>query len=300
MLDLVGLPGIERKYPDQLSGGEQQRVALARALITNPRMLLLDEPLSSLDTNVRQTLQEATRRIQRELSITTLLVTHDLSEAVAMADQVALLLDGTIEACAPPEELFQRPPTRKAARFVGVSAMLAGEIAGDRFCMPQGQLTLAPGTAAQPAGRRHATLAIRPERLNLLAAPAHNTLPGCVVERIYKGEYTEYQVRLGDSPHDEPHSNHTSHTSHTSHNGHKAPATADAPDNHDDHDDHDDHDERDDLVRVRVYLKGQHFTRGDTVHVQFPAAWLFELERPTAQPAPPAAAAAVGESRARA
>lgn len=100
MLELVELPGIERKYPHQLSGGEQQRVALARALITQPRVLLLDEPLSSLDTAVRLTLQEAIRRIQRDLGITAVLVTHDLSEAIAMSDRTALLLGGTVAACA--------------------------------------------------------------------------------------------------------------------------------------------------------------------------------------------------------
>ncbi|MFV9507324.1 MAG: ABC transporter ATP-binding protein [Oscillochloridaceae bacterium umkhey_bin13] len=101
LLDLVELPGIERKRPAQLSGGEQQRVALARALVTHPRVLLLDEPFSSLDPAVRQTLQEAVRRIQGELGITTLLVTHDRGEALAMADQVALLDRGELLACEP-------------------------------------------------------------------------------------------------------------------------------------------------------------------------------------------------------
>src|ERR687897_949211 len=101
----VALTGLEERKPGQLSGGQQQRVALARALVVEPPVLLCDEPLSSLDTEIRMTLQEVIRRIQRELRITTVLVTHDLGEVMAMADRVALLLDGTIEACDRPERL---------------------------------------------------------------------------------------------------------------------------------------------------------------------------------------------------
>ncbi len=193
MLELVELPGIEARYPAQLSGGEQQRVALARALVTRPRVLLLDEPLSSLDTSVRHTLQEAIRRIQRELGITTLLVTHDLSEAIVMADRIALLLDQRIAACARPECLFQRPATRAVARFVGVSTFLDGQVAGDLFGTAWGTLQVLPVDGPP----RPATFAIRPEHLRLHSQPVPNALPGMVADWLYKGEYSEYQLRIG-------------------------------------------------------------------------------------------------------
>ncbi|HEU4326519.1 MAG TPA: ABC transporter ATP-binding protein [Roseiflexaceae bacterium] len=193
MLDLVELPGIERRMPGQLSGGEQQRVALARALIVRPRLLMLDEPLSSLDPQVRQTLQEAIRRIQRELGITALLVTHDLSEAVAMADRVALLARGRLTALDTPRGLFQRPPTRAAARFVGVSAFLSGQLEGGVLATELGPLAVdAPEGVARPA-----TFAIRPEHLRLLDAPAPNTLPVLVAGAVYRGESIDLEVRVG-------------------------------------------------------------------------------------------------------
>jgi ABC-type Fe3+/spermidine/putrescine transport system ATPase subunit len=192
MLDLVELPGIERRWPAQLSGGEQQRVALARSLITRPKLLMLDEPLSSLDTAVRQTLQAAIRRIQRELGITTLLVTHDLGEAIALSDRTALLLDGRLAACDRPDRLFLRPPTVAAARFVGVTTFLRGELAGDRLATALGALEVAP---AQGPPRR-ATFAIRPEHTRLLAAPGPNTLPARVADLQYRGEYTEYELAV--------------------------------------------------------------------------------------------------------
>lgn len=193
MLDLVELPGIERRYPAQLSGGEQQRVALARALVTRPRVLMLDEPLSSLDTNVRQTLQEAIRRIQRELGITTLLVTHDLSEAMSMADCIALLLRGKIAAYERPQQLFQRPPTQPAAQFVGVSTFLTGQLDGSRLVTSLGSLTVQSASGAP----RKTTYAIRPEHTGLTDTPGPNTLPGVVRDVLFKGEFTEYQVDIG-------------------------------------------------------------------------------------------------------
>jgi ABC-type Fe3+/spermidine/putrescine transport system ATPase subunit len=192
MLNLVELPGIERKYPHQLSGGEQQRVALARALVTRPHVLMLDEPLSSLDTSVRHTLQEVIRRIQRETGVTALLVTHDLSEAVAMSDRTTLLLDGTIAACAAPRTLFQRPPSREVARFVGISTFLEGDLERAQLCTHLGSFAVNPTTEE----KRPATFAIRPEHLRLCAAPGINAIPGVVADLLYKGEFTEYQVAV--------------------------------------------------------------------------------------------------------
>ena len=194
MLELVGLPGIERRYPGQLSGGQQQRVALARALVVRPRVLLLDEPLSSLDSAIRLTLQEVIRRIQRELRITTLLVTHDLGEAIAMSDRTALLLDGAIAVCDTPQRLFERPPSEAAARFVGISTFVRGQLCGAELDLGEERLRV----ATRSEQRRPATFAIRPERLRLLDAPAPNSLPGTVRETIYKGEFSEYLVALAD------------------------------------------------------------------------------------------------------
>lgn len=192
MLELVELPGVERRVPTQLSGGEQQRVALARALVTRPRVLLLDEPLSSLDTAVRLTLQTAIRRIQRELGTTTLLVTHDLSEAITMSDRTALLLGGALVANARPADLFQRPPTPAAARFVGVTTLLDGTLRGATLETPLGPLTVAPDGAET----RPATFAIRPENMCLLDRPAPNALAGVIGAASYRGEFTEYDVQI--------------------------------------------------------------------------------------------------------
>lgn len=193
MLALVELPGTERRMPGQLSGGEQQRVALARALVVQPRLLMLDEPLSSLDPQVRQTLQEAIRRIQRELGITTLLVTHDLGEAVALADRVALLTRGRLIALDTPQRLFQRPPSRSAARFVGVTTFLSGRLE-DGFLATE----LGPLVVDVPQGPlRPATFAIRPEHLRLLDAPAPNSLPALVVGAVYRGDSFDLEVRVG-------------------------------------------------------------------------------------------------------
>jgi ABC-type Fe3+/spermidine/putrescine transport system ATPase subunit len=192
MLELIGLPGIEKRRPGQLSGGEQQRVALARALVTRPRLLLLDEPLSSLDTAVRLNLQEAIRRIQRELGVTTMLVTHDLGEAMAMSDRLALLLNGEIVAVDRPDRLFHRPPSLAAAKFMGVTTFLSGQRQIDRLVTPYGDLRLA--CQAQPYGV--GLFAIRPEYIRLQQEAGENALPGVVMDCLFRGEYIEYQVAL--------------------------------------------------------------------------------------------------------
>jgi len=195
LLEMVELPGIEHKYPRHLSGGQQQRVALARALVVQPRVLLLDEPLSNLDTAIRHTLQQTIRRVQRELGITTLLVTHDLHEAIAMADRTALLLDGTIEAIDRPDRLFQRPPTSAAARFMGISTFVIGRTEGEYLYAPWGRVHV-----TEKSGRSHeATFAIRPEHVRLLDVPAPNAVPGVIQEVAYNGEFTAYRVALADA-----------------------------------------------------------------------------------------------------
>lgn len=193
MLDLIGLPGIEKRKPGQLSGGEQQRVALARALITRPKLLLLDEPLSSLDTEVRLSLQEAIRRIQRELSLTTIFVTHDLGEAMAMSDRMAILLKGKVAAIDQPEVLFHRPPCIESARFVGVNLFVEGQAQGGWLDSPLGRLRILDNHQ----GRR-CTFAIRPEHIRLDCKQSENTLAGTVTDCVFRGEYVEYQVNVGE------------------------------------------------------------------------------------------------------
>ena len=194
MLNLIGLPGIEQRKPAQLSGGEQQRVALARALVTNPKLLLLDEPLSSLDTAVRMNLQEAIRSIQRQLGITTILVTHDLGEAMAMSDRIALLLKGEIVALDRPENLFHHPPSLAAAQFMGVSTFLQGKQSDGRLETPYGVLKI----SCNAKKLCQATYAIRPEHIRVQKEAGTTTLTGVIVDCVFRGEYIEYQVALDE------------------------------------------------------------------------------------------------------
>ncbi len=184
LLNLIGLPGIEKRKVGQLSGGEGQRVALARALVTNPKLLLLDEPLSSLDTSVRMNLQEAIRTIQRELGVTTIFVTHDLGEAMAMSDRMALLLNGEIVALDKPENLFHHPPSLAAAQFMGVSTFLSGN-----------QLTVKNEATTRSPEK---LLAIRPEHIRVQKEACKNSMQGVVSDCVFRGEYIEYQVDVND------------------------------------------------------------------------------------------------------
>ena len=145
LLELVGLGEHVKKYPHQMSGGQQQRVALARALAIAPRVLLLDEPLSALDAKVREQLRDEIRRIQQELGVTTVFVTHDQEEALSMADRVGVMRAGQLEQCAAPSELYDRPATPFVAEFVGTMNRLTR----DDGCRWEGV-----GRRADPAGRR--------------------------------------------------------------------------------------------------------------------------------------------------
>ncbi len=201
MLDLIGLPGIEKRKVGQLSGGEGQRVALARALVTNPKLLLLDEPLSSLDTEARMNLQEAIRVIQRELGVTTIFVTHDLGEAMAMSDRMALLLNGEIVALDKPETLFHRPCSLAAARFMGVSTFLSGDqltVKNKASNVPK-DLAGQPVLLVNPSGRcKEKLFAIRPEHIRVQKGGCEQSMQGMVSDCVFRGEYVEYQVAVGE------------------------------------------------------------------------------------------------------
>ncbi|MFD0373122.1 ABC transporter ATP-binding protein [Streptomyces sp. NPDC127114] len=192
LLELVGLGDKAGRYPHQLSGGQQQRVALARALALRPRVLLLDEPLSALDAKVRLTLREEIRRIQRELGITTLFVTHDQEEALSMADRVAVMRAGRLEQCAPPAELYGRPATAFVAEFVGTMSRIPGHLDGSTVEVLGGRL---PVDGEAPAAREVDVL-VRPEDLRVTTDGA---CAARIVATAFLGATTRLTVRLADA-----------------------------------------------------------------------------------------------------
>ena len=166
MLARVRLGDLAHRKPVQLSGGQAQRVALARALILRPAVLLLDEPLSSLDPGLRDEMRQLIRKLQRETGITTIVVTHDQTEAVALADRIALLLDGRLAQHDTPQAFFSRPATEAVARFFGGMNFISGSASDDVFDCAIGSLTLPPGLANGPG-----VLTIRPEALRFGEGP---------------------------------------------------------------------------------------------------------------------------------
>jgi len=202
MLDLVGLSVQADRYPHQLSGGQQQRVALARALAIEPQVLLLDEPLSALDAKVRAQLRDEIRRIQLDVGITTLFVTHDQEEALAIADRVGVMREGRLEQLAPPTEVYSRPATSFVAEFVGLSNRLAGEVRGGEVIVRGCRLPLVERDT--PDGQVVAL--VRPEAVSLASnAPEPGTeagsgpLTGTVIAITFLGATSRVTVDLGDT-----------------------------------------------------------------------------------------------------
>jgi len=198
MLELVGLAEHATRYPHQLSGGQQQRVALARALAIEPQVLLLDEPLSALDAKVRAQLRDEIRRIQLEVGITTLFVTHDQEEALAIADRVGVMRAGHLEQLAPPTEVYSRPATSFVAEFVGLSNRLAGEVK-DGSVIVRG-CTLPLVERDTPNGQVVAL--VRPEAVTLAsqgAAEPAGPLAGTVIAVTFLGATSRVTVDLGDA-----------------------------------------------------------------------------------------------------
>lgn len=193
-LALVGLDERGGRFAHELSGGQQQRVALARALVTRPRVLLLDEPLSALDAKVRVSLREQIRRIQTELAITTLFVTHDQEEALAVADRVAVMNAGRIEQIGTPEELYRTPVTAFVADFVGLSSGLPGELRGDVVSLYGTTLPVLPGETVPDGAVR---VAVRPEDVRFVADAADG-IPATVVSSSFLGSLRRTVVRLDD------------------------------------------------------------------------------------------------------
>jgi len=207
VLATVHMADFARRKPTQLSGGQQQRVALARALAIDPDYLLLDEPLSNLDAALRLQMRDEIRRTQRATGVTSVYVTHDQDEALSMADRLAVVRDGRIEALGAPRDLYLDPPTPWVAGFLGATNLLAGrvkardgaavevEAAGGRIRAAAAPADLRPGDAV--------TLSLRPESVRLLPAegeaPRENVFAVQVLARTFQGETEQVRVRLGDA-----------------------------------------------------------------------------------------------------
>ena len=208
-LERVGLPGEKNRRPAQLSGGQQQRVALARALVNLPKVLLLDEPLGALDLKLRKGLQVELKRIQREVGITFVYVTHDQEEALTMSDRIAVMNHGRIEQVSMPEDVYERPTTTFVAGFIGVSNLMPGVVESSapertRVRLDAGVALDARGNGFRDGERCHAV--VRPEKLLIKTAEEATgdgwpSVEGTVESSVYLGTATQIVVRVkGDVP----------------------------------------------------------------------------------------------------
>jgi spermidine/putrescine ABC transporter ATP-binding subunit len=201
-LDMVRLPGSERKLPSQLSGGQQQRIALARAIVFEPEVLLLDEPLSALDANMREEMRVEIKKIQKATGITAIFVTHDQEEALSMSDRIVVMNAGTIEQIGSPEEVYEAPQTEFVADFLGKANILSGTVSATdkstatvmlaagqaiRVALPR---SLVPGTPVK--------VVLRPQKFSLRAGTT-NTLSGRVLSTSYLGGSVIYEVDIGNN-----------------------------------------------------------------------------------------------------
>lgn len=194
MLDLVKLPDLGSRKPSELSGGQQQRVALARALIVQPNVLLLDEPLSNLDTHLRFEMRDLIRNLQQDLGITTIFVTHDQEEAVVLADKVALILEGRLKQYDVSSAFYSKPVDKATALFFGGQNFIEGRVQGDVFNCALGNIQLSEAGTNGPG-----TLTIRPENIRIGgSADDSNSLVACITEKIYMGTQTRLRCRVGE------------------------------------------------------------------------------------------------------
>jgi spermidine/putrescine transport system ATP-binding protein len=203
IMEIVSLTGMEKRAPREMSGGQQQRVALARALVNRPRALLLDEPLGALDLKLRQQMQVELKRIQREVGITFVYVTHDQGEALTMSDRIAVMDAGRIDQLGSPREIYEKPATRFVAGFIGTSNLLDGRIDGVTrgvalLSYGEGEKVLVPMSGAMKAGDA-VEVSVRPEKIDLSRAAPSGTgcsvLTGVVTEVVYHGTSTNYTVK---------------------------------------------------------------------------------------------------------
>ena len=201
IMALVRLDGLADRRPSELSGGQQQRVALARALVLQPPVLLLDEPLGALDARLRLDLQVELKRMQEQLGVTFMYVTHDQDEALTMSDRVAVMRDGRVEQCGAPQELYERPQTAFVANFLGASNLVPvtiAEGAGDGGVVEVGSFALRTAQGIPPGADSEAVAMIRPENVRLRehGATGENVIPAMVDEVVYLGFHQEVRVRI--------------------------------------------------------------------------------------------------------
>ncbi|KOV84490.1 ABC transporter ATP-binding protein [Nocardia sp. NRRL S-836] len=196
LLELVGLSHLGGRYPHQMSGGQQQRVALARALAIQPRVLLLDEPLSALDAKVRVNLRDEIRRIQTELGMTTLFVTHDQEEALAVSDRVGVMSHGRLEQLDTPSVVYRQPATAFVAQFVGVTNSVLAKAEGQTVVVNG---VTVPATHDQPSGS-DVRVIVRPEDIGVSAhsGDADGKIVGDVLTQSFLGPVTRISVRVGE------------------------------------------------------------------------------------------------------
>lgn len=202
VLSLIRLDGYEKRLPQQLSGGQMQRVALGRAIAPNPKILLLDEPLSALDAKIRVHLRTEIKRIQKKLGITTVYVTHDQEEALSISDRVAVMRAGVILQIGTPIEIYNNPANTFIANFVGASNLIEAEIKKDK-CITKGGLELSVYDIEGYEEGEHAMLSIRPEYINVIEKDSgnpgneKNVIKGYVGEIEYLGSVTRIKAKIG-------------------------------------------------------------------------------------------------------
>jgi putative spermidine/putrescine transport system ATP-binding protein len=193
MLDVTGLNEFANRYPKQLSGGQKQRVALARALVIEPKLLLLDEPLSNLDAKLRVTMRIEIKRIQQKLGITTVFVTHDQEECFSISDKVAVMNKGVIEQFDTPEEIYQNPKTEFVARFIGFENFIHLTKESDYHYLAEDGSTF---RTSQKADHSNIKGTIRPDDIHILpvSSPIENTVVGTILIRTFLGKSYQYEV----------------------------------------------------------------------------------------------------------
>ncbi len=201
-LEKVRLGGLGDRYPGQLSGGQQQRVALARALVLNPKILLLDEPLSNLDAKIRIQVRAEIRKLQKELGITAVYVTHDQEEALTLSDRIAVFNQGRVIQIGAPKELYERPNNRFVADFIGINNLIEGTVSSIDSAGDMVAQTALGAIRARPNGQLKAgdrcVICVRPEIITIDgAAPADNSARGAIVFAAYMGNTLRYDVELG-------------------------------------------------------------------------------------------------------
>ncbi|AZO68079.1 ABC transporter ATP-binding protein [Mesorhizobium sp. M6A.T.Cr.TU.016.01.1.1] len=200
-LEMVRLPGSEKKLPSQLSGGQQQRIALARAIVFEPEVLLLDEPLSALDANMREDMRVEIKKIQKETGITAIFVTHDQEEALSMSDRIVVMNAGVVEQIGTPGEVYDQPATGFVANFLGKANMLSGVVT----IMDEGRATIAldVGQTVRAASPRplkpkdKVTVVVRPQKIAIGATGADNRLSGRILSTSYLGGNAVYEIDIG-------------------------------------------------------------------------------------------------------